>query len=361
MEITPEHIETLRLAQIKNENTDRIDRAKRMKNYHPLYTIFASTAAAIIELLLLYPFEFMKTYSQFSPGISKWSVYNKPMKAAVGYMKERGVLGFYVGSQPMMVAAFFKAFVRMSAYDLTAKQSDPTAKRKWFPMYGLIAGGLECLVSLPFENIKNHMAHTSYMRVLEPGHQTFVKIVEKQGIKAFFRGFWPSFWSCAGQYSVRMSLFATLLPAFDNWASVRSRAIYDDMKAKSTMPEYREQFTRPDGSKYDIGEWQYQRPELGTIVIGTGSTLASIWLTMPFDNIKTKLQSPERPLYRGTMHCFSETIKHYGVKALWRGTTPRCVRATISTPVFITAYDMILEKMGSAGPHPTTSMGRIDF
>lgn len=360
MEITPQQIETLRITQVAEVNAERVNRAKRMKNYHPLYTVLASTFAGMLEILILFPFEFIKTYSQFSPGVTKYSVYNRPMAAAIGYMKERGISGFYVGSQPMLFASFLKAFIRMTVYDLTAKQTDASAKRKWLPMYGLIAASLECLISLPFENVKNHMAHSAYMRVLEPGHQTFVKIVEQNGLKSFFRGFWPCLWSYSAQYSIRMAAFTVILPVFDHWAATRGRKMYEDMKLKATDPQYEPMFRKPDGSMYEIGDYNYNRPYLGTVLIGTSATVASIWLTMPLDHIKTKLQSPERPLYRGAMHCLTQSIKFYGVKSLWRGTTPRAMRAMIGTPLFISAYEEILEKFGSAGPHPTTAMGRLD-
>jgi hypothetical protein len=360
MDITPEQIENLRITQIAESNAQKLDRAKRMQNYHPLHTIFAATIAGIVELIFLYPFEFIKTHSQFSPGVTKYSTYHTPMRAAVNYMKERGIHGFYIGSQPLMFASFCKAFVRMSTYDLTAKQSNPSTKRKWFPLYGIIAATLECLVSLPFENIKNHMTHSAYMRVLEPGQQTFIKLVEQRGLKAFLRGFWPSIWSYSIMYSVRMSAFTMLLPMFDKWAAERGKKLYDDMKIKATKPEYEHLFRKADGSFYEVGEYNYIRPTIGTWAIGTIATVSSVVLTMPLDQIKTKLQSPERPLYRGTVHCLTQSIKHFGFKSLWRGTTPRAIRAVFATPIYITVYEELLEKVGSSGPHGTTSMGRLD-
>jgi solute carrier family 25 citrate transporter 1 len=49
---------------------------------------------------------------------------------------------------------------------------------------------------------------------------------------------------------------------------------------------------------------------------------------MPFDNIKTRLQS-RRADYKGMIDCVADCLRNEGIGAFWRGTTPRLVRLTV--------------------------------
>jgi len=49
---------------------------------------------------------------------------------------------------------------------------------------------------------------------------------------------------------------------------------------------------------------------------------------MPFDNVKTRVQSGTR-IYASMMDCVRKTLHEEGVLAFWRGTTPRLVRLTV--------------------------------
>jgi solute carrier family 25 (mitochondrial citrate transporter), member 1 len=53
---------------------------------------------------------------------------------------------------------------------------------------------------------------------------------------------------------------------------------------------------------------------------------------MPFDNIKTRMQSMGGG-YTGMLDCAIKTLHNDGFAALWRGTTPRLVRLTVSKSV----------------------------
>lgn len=232
---------------------------------------------------------------------------------------------------------------------------------QWQRIYGFAAVFLELVLSLPFENIKNHMTHSAYIRLLEPGHQTLVRLIERRGVKALLRGFFPACWSVSLMYLVRLSVFSLTLPIFDEWAATRGQQYFDELRRKALEPKNEHLLRKKDGSLYNLSEYQYSRPIVGTIVIGTFATWCSIFVSMPFDSIKTKLQSPERPLYRGAMHCFTQTCRNSGFRSLWRGTSPRLVRATFATPIVISIYDKMLDQLKSSGPQPYSSLGRLDL
>lgn len=51
---------------------------------------------------------------------------------------------------------------------------------------------------------------------------------------------------------------------------------------------------------------------------------------MPFDNLKTRLQGGNAGHYNGMIDCAVQTMREEGVRAFWRGTSPRLVRLTVS-------------------------------
>jgi solute carrier family 25 citrate transporter 1 len=50
---------------------------------------------------------------------------------------------------------------------------------------------------------------------------------------------------------------------------------------------------------------------------------------MPFDNIKTRIQSTKSE-YNGIIDCAAKIARKEGVSAFWGGTTPRLMRLMVS-------------------------------
>ncbi|OBR05344.1 Mitochondrial carrier protein [Colletotrichum higginsianum IMI 349063] len=68
---------------------------------------------------------------------------------------------------------------------------------------------------------------------------------------------------------------------------------------------------------------------------------------MPFDNIKTRMQSVNAR-YKGMLDCAAQTLREDGVLAFWRGTSPRLVRLTLSSGITFTVYDQVVRLIKSA-------------
>jgi solute carrier family 25 citrate transporter 1 len=49
---------------------------------------------------------------------------------------------------------------------------------------------------------------------------------------------------------------------------------------------------------------------------------------MPFDNIKTRMQSKGHD-YKGMLECAARTLRTEGISAFWIGTTPRLARLMV--------------------------------
>lgn len=80
-----------------------------------------------------------------------------------------------------------------------------------------------------------------------------------------------------------------------------------------------------------------ERSGWGTVapaVAGAGAGVVTVYATMPFDVVKTKMQSlGGREEYGGTWRCILAVAQQSGIGGFWRGTTPRLVRLSVSSSV----------------------------
>ncbi|THW15458.1 hypothetical protein D6D24_04951 [Aureobasidium pullulans] len=81
-----------------------------------------------------------------------------------------------------------------------------------------------------------------------------------------------------------------------------------------------------------------------TLVAGAGSGVLTVYASMPFDNIKTRMQSIGNK-HTGMIHCAMHMAKTEGVKVFWKATTPRLVRLTLSSSITFMVYDHVVSIM----------------
>lgn len=67
-----------------------------------------------------------------------------------------------------------------------------------------------------------------------------------------------------------------------------------------------------------------------SVIAGALAGIVTVYCTMPFDNIKTQLQSLQGSrVYSGSWDCARKMVLDDGVSRLWKGTTPRLVRLSV--------------------------------
>lgn len=67
-----------------------------------------------------------------------------------------------------------------------------------------------------------------------------------------------------------------------------------------------------------------------TMIAGSFAGVVTVYCTMPFDTLKTRLQSLQSgPENRTLLLCLQNVVREEGIKGLWRGTTPRLIRLTV--------------------------------
>ncbi|KAL1961788.1 hypothetical protein VTN77DRAFT_1038 [Rasamsonia byssochlamydoides] len=71
-----------------------------------------------------------------------------------------------------------------------------------------------------------------------------------------------------------------------------------------------------------------------TVVAGAMAGAVTVYATMPFDTIKTRLQAIDGlQRYKGSLDCMRSVVVNEGVSALRKGTTPRLMRLSVcNTP-----------------------------
>ncbi|GKT50589.1 tricarboxylate transport protein [Colletotrichum spaethianum] len=287
-----------------------------------------------------YPAEFVKTRRQlyFKPSDGAATPFHPPSSLSIlrDTVRRSGVRGIYSGVQALATSNAAKSGIRFLAFETTrakldalaSTESDPDAghgKRQpraaWINVVsGLSAGVAESIaVVTPGEAIKTKMIHDASSstggRFANRGLLGAVGVlVREEGVRGLWSGLTPVLCKQGTNSAVRFTTFAMLQERVAMWRPML------------------------DGS---IGS---------TLVLGGISGVfygVSRYASMPFDNIKTRMQSVDAR-YKGMLDCAAQTLREDGVLALWRGTSPRLVRLTLSSGITFTVYDQVVRLMKSA-------------
>lgn len=181
-----------------------------------------------------------------------------------------------------------------------AKQFMPTdTKGKVTPLgnmaAGLLAGMAEAVVVVtPGETIKTKMIDDrAGPKLYRSTTHGIVTIVGKEGLPGLYRGVVPVTLKQSANAMVRFTSYNILL---------------GQMQALE-LPK-----------------------SVCTVAAGAMAGVVTVYATMPFDSIKTRLQAVDgNQRYRGSLDCLRSVMTEEGISALWRGTTPRLVRLSVST------------------------------
>ncbi|EPQ30919.1 uncharacterized protein PFL1_01817 [Pseudozyma flocculosa PF-1] len=279
----------------------------------PLYSLIAGTTAGAVEGFATYPIEYTKTVSQFAAKAGEKAP--GPIAIVRSTLAKDGFIGLYSGCGALVAGNALKAGVRFLSYDhfkSLLKDQDGKLSGPRSLLAGLGAGMMEAIFAVtPSETIKTKLiddakrAAPRYPPGLFPGTAA---IVREEGLRGIYRGLGPVMMRQGANSAVRFGTYSTL----------------KNFVAGSARPGQ----SLPGGITFGIGA-----------VAG----VVTVYSTMPFDVIKTRMQSLEaRTRYRGTLHCVTSTLREEGVLAFWRGATPRLARLVLSGGIVFTVYEQIM-------------------
>ncbi|KAF9018641.1 mitochondrial tricarboxylate transporter [Hymenopellis radicata] len=279
----------------------------------PVHSLIAGASAGAIEAFVTYPTEFVKTRSQF--GGKKQG----PITIIKETLQTRGITGLYSGCSALVVGNSLKAGVRFVSYDhfknmLADAEGKVSAPRSL--VAGLGAGMMEAVFAVtPSETIKTKLiddAHRPNPQYRGLFHGTAM-IVRQEGIRGVYRGLFPTMMRQGANSAIRFTTY-------------------------STLKQFVQGAARPG----------QQLPSTITFGIGAIAGVVTVYMTMPLDVIKTRMQSLEaRSQYRNFAHCAYRIFTEEGVRRFWTGTTPRLARLVMSGGIVFTVYENIMRVLAA--------------
>ncbi|KAJ2785681.1 hypothetical protein H4R18_000372 [Coemansia javaensis] len=288
------------------------------------HSLAAGTIAGAVEGAVTYPTELVKTKIQLQ-GSQQYlaqggRAYAGPIDCARATVRAEGVRGLYRGLTPMLLGNAAKAGVRFLTYDTVKAQLRDADGRLTMPrmmLAGLCAGVIEGgTVVAPSETIKTRLIHDKCMP--RPQYRGMLDCVQAavraEGLAGVYRGVVPVMARQGANSCVRF-------------------AAYDSLKQLLIGA------TRVDPQHIPLAY---------SFALGMAAGIITVYATMPFDVVKTRMQSPAAGLeYRGSLHCAWRVASAEGPRALWKGATPRLSRLMFSGAIVFAVYEETMKLLRS--------------
>lgn len=247
-----------------------------------------------------YPTEYIKTRMQLGSSTSP-----SALRLVIQAVRSHGIRVLYTGAGAFCLSNASKSGVRFLTFDMMrgalprdAATNKPTSMSTMIS--GVTAGVVESLtVVTPGENIKTRAVESRTAGKSSSAWSVMREIAGTKGISGFYRGLLP----------VTLKQASNALVRFTSYHAIHSH------------------IQRPLGEVSLTG--------LATPIAGASAGVITVYATMPFDVIKTKMQSTSRGRGdRGALSFVVQTAKEEGLGGLWKGTTPRLLRLSVSLQAF---------------------------
>ncbi|RDW61672.1 hypothetical protein BP5796_11564 [Coleophoma crateriformis] len=292
--------------------------SKAISSPTALQTLLAGGAAGGVESLVTYPTEYVKTQQQLlrnSAGIS-----TSPLKLFINTVRTEGFRPLYNGAGVFCVSNASKSAVRFFTFDLARRYLavNPTTGRTTAIgnlLAGLVAGVAESVtVVTPGETIKTKLIDDRN-RHGGPQYKSTIFAIRcvfgQEGIAGLYRGV----------TAVTLKQSSNSVVRFTSYNFLLDQA---------------------------MASWGEKRKAASSVIAGAGAGLITVYCTMPMDNIKTRLQAiGGAARYSGSWRCLTSIVKEEGILSLWKGTSPRLVRLTVSGAISFAIYEQVLTMTSS--------------
>ncbi|KAK5058694.1 hypothetical protein LTR84_010958 [Exophiala bonariae] len=278
-------------------------------------SVLAGGVAGGAESLITYPTEFVKTKQQLA---AKQGAHISPSRLLIDVVRREGFRPLYTGAGAFCLSNTSKSAVRFASFNFVRKHlpkdfSTGKISALGNMFAGLCAGIAESVTVLtPGENLKTKMidnqaagAASSY----NSSWKTFRRIVDTEGVFALYRGVVPVSLKQSANAVVRFTTYQFLLEHIMDYSE----------RQKTTLPL------------------------LAPAIAGGFAGIITVYCTMPFDVVKTKMQAIRgKSSYRGSFDCLQKIVAAHGIGILWKGTTPRLVRLSISGVLSFSIYEQVI-------------------
>jgi solute carrier family 25 citrate transporter 1 len=246
-----------------------------------------------------YPTEYVKTRQQLLKGGP--TIQTSPIQILTQTIREHGIGRLYTGGAAFCISNASKSGIRFLTFDFVRSKLSRDGSGKVSPLQNLVAGiaagvAESVAVVTPGETIKTRIVDDRAGPKLYKSTSHAIKtILSAEGPSGLYRGVVPVTLKQSANAMVRFTSYNFLLESL--------RPMFDRAGASS----------------------------ITSVVTGAMAGVVTVYCTMPFDNIKTKLQSLDgRAAYSGSLDCVRKLVFTEGVRSLWKGTTPRLIRLSVS-------------------------------
>ncbi|KIW45518.1 uncharacterized protein PV06_03904 [Exophiala oligosperma] len=287
--------------------------------------MLAGGIAGASETVITYPAEFLKTRRQL-PASST----GRPSSSIAIFrsvFNSQGIRGIYAGSPALIASNTAKGGVRFFSFESSKQVLERTigSNNVFVNILAGLSGGIaeSILVVTPAEVLKTQSIDMAAAGSRTTSTLTVARqVIRLHGPLGLWRGITPTLCKQATNSAVRFASFG----AIKDWISTTSLA------------------KRLNSAGL-------------TLLAGSLSGAVTTYASMPFDNIKTRMQSTGST-HRSMLACGVSMLQQEGIKVFWRVTTPRLVRLMLSSGITFAVFDQITTfcALSNNGQRETSSL-----
>lgn len=248
-------------------------------------------------------FEFAKTRVQLHDD----SPTRNPFRVIRTVIEKEGPRSLYKGCETLVAGTILKDGIRFISFDSIKMAFKDPETGTLSPLRNLMAGICAGVVAstfavTPTERIKTALIDDARhdKRFRSPWHATKTLMAEHGVVRALYRGYVTTTLKQASSTAVRLGTYNIL-----------------------------KDFERLRGIPQTTATTFANGAVAGTLVV---------FLTQPFDTLKTRAQSVRGA---GVAEAFTSIVSDYGVKGLWRGSTMRLGRTVLAGGILFTTYEWV--------------------
>jgi solute carrier family 25 citrate transporter 1 len=264
-------------------------------------TMVSAAVAGAVESAATYPFEFAKTRVQLH---TTSSIHKNPFSVIANVARTEGFAALYTGSSSMILGTAAKASVRiLTFYRLRNYLSDEegTLSPARGILAGIIAGTAEGIIAVtPAERMKTLLIENARNpnKLYRSEYQAFRLMLRTHGLSSLYHGMVSTTIKQASTSGIKMGFY-----------------------------NVEKEMARRNG---------LQQSSPLTFAMGALAGTFTVFLTQPFDAIKTRAQCAHGEDMRAA--CRSILYEH-GVRGFWSGSTSRLGRLVFSTGIVYTVFE----------------------
>jgi len=315
-------------------------REPRRSSSRGLRSMVAGGLTGAVNILIVFPTEFIKTQLQLDAGRTIFSATHtllcqnftrlgtglghKTEKLYLGSVdvvkktvRERGFFGMYRGVQVLLTGTIPTYAVRFGTFD-TLKHMVSGGQGSLSPVSrmfcGLGAGVAEAtLVVTWIETLKVRLIADQRRKVpkFRGLYHAAITILREEGISGLYRGLGPTIMKQGSNQAIRFFVMESL------------RNMYTGEDSTAHVPYYM------------------------VALFGATAGGASVLGNTPIDVVKTRMQSGR---YRSSLECIKHLAKSEGVRGFYKGCLPRLNRVCLEVALAFTIFDTVQDVFKKVWP-----------